>query len=91
MLFQLQENEGIKDFYTNKKPRSVCLCLSGYTFRHALTSHVDILDSDRGYSCIFRNRQKITKKSLKIIYEKKWPLLEYLPMGSYVDKEHIRI
>ena len=33
---------------------SVCVsvCLSGYTFRHALMSHADILDIDRGH--IFR-------------------------------------
>ena len=36
----------------------VCVCLSGYTFRHALTSHANILDVDRGH--IFRkHRHKI--------------------------------
>ena len=36
-----------KNLYTNKKKTtSVCLSLSGYTFRHSLTSHADILDID---------------------------------------------
>ena len=42
-----------------KKTRSVCLY--GYTFRHALMSHADILDIDRGH--IFRkHRHKNNKK-----------------------------
>ena len=46
--------------FNNKKSRSVCL--SGYTFRHALTSHAEILDSDQGH--IFRkHRHKNNKKS----------------------------
>ena len=40
------------------------VCLSGYSFRHALKSHADILDIDRGH--IFRKHIaiKITKKLL---------------------------
>ena len=61
----------------------MCVCLSGYTFRHALKSHADILDVDRGH--IFRkHRHKNTKKKFKKIsltHEKtvkNRPLLRFL-------------
>ena len=53
-----------------KRDLSVCLsvCLSGYTFRHALMSHADILDSDRGH--IFRkHRYKNNKKNCWFLRE----------------------
>ena len=85
--------------YTNKKTRYVCLsiCLSGYTFRHALMSQADILNIDRGH--ILRKHRHKTKKKVAVIYEKtvkNWPLLGYLaiscqgasmfpmPRGAYV-------
>ena len=53
-----------------KRDLSVCLsvCLSGYTFRHALMSHSDILDSDRGH--IFRKHRHKNNKKVAVIYEK---------------------
>ena len=61
---------------------SVCLsvCLSGYTFRHALISHAEILDSDRGH--IFRKYRRKNNKKVTLIFEKtvkNRPLLGYLP------------
>ena len=55
------------DIFTNKKTRSVCLsvCLSGYTFRHALLSHADILDNDRGH--IFRKYRHENNKKVAVI------------------------
>ena len=73
---------------------SVCLsvCLSGYTFRHALMSHADILDIGRGH--IFRKHRHKNNKKVAVIYEKtvkKRPLPGYLPASCYVDKERVRI
>ena len=45
-----------------------CVCLFGYTFRHALMSHADILDSDRGH--IFRKHRHKNNKKVAVIYEK---------------------
>ena len=56
----------------------VCVRLSGYTFRHALMSHADILDSDRGH--IFRKYMHKNNKKVAVIYEKmvkKKPLLRF--------------
>ena len=55
------------DIFTNKK-RDLSVCLSGYTFRHALMSHADILDIDRGY--IFRKHSHENNKKVAVIYEK---------------------
>ena len=59
-----------RNIFTNKKTRSVCLsvCLSGYTFRHALMSHTDILNIDRGH--IFRKHRHRNNKKVAVIYEK---------------------
>ena len=51
------------EIFTNKKTRSVCL--SGYTFRHALMSHADILDIDRGH--IFRKHSHKNNKKVAVI------------------------
>ena len=61
-----QMNSAIYHFFTNKKTRSVCL--SGYAFRRALISHVEILDSDRGH--IFRKYRRKNNKKVTLIYEK---------------------
>ena len=42
---------------------SVGLSLSGYMFRHALMSHADILDIDRGH--IFRKYRHKNEKTVK--------------------------
>ena len=65
---------------------SVCLsvCLSGYTFRHALMSHADILDIDRGH--IFRKHRHKSNKKVAVIYEKtvkNRPLPGYLPASCH--------
>ena len=63
--------------FTNKKTRS--FCLSGYTFHHALISHTDILDIDRGH--IFRKHRHKDNKKITLIYEKtvkNRPLLRFL-------------
>ena len=77
-----------------KRDLSVCLsvCLSGYrpTFRHALTSHADILDIVRGH--IFRKHRHKNNKTVAVIYEKtvkKQPLPGYLPASCYVDKDRV--
>ena len=44
------------------------VCLSGYTFRHALISHAEILDSDRGH--IFRKYRRKNNKKVTLIFEK---------------------
>ena len=44
------------------------ICLSGYTFRHALMSHADIFDIDRGH--IFRKHRHKNNKKVAVIYEK---------------------
>ena len=73
---------------------SVCLSvrLSGYTFRHALISHAEILDSDWGH--IFRKYRRKNNKKITLIYEKtvkNLPLPGYLPpvamliRGAYVN------
>ena len=62
------------------------MCLSGYTFRHALTSYADILDSDQGHT--FRKYRHKNNKKVTLIYQKmvkNRPLLGYLPTGCYVD------
>ena len=53
-----------------KKKTEICLCvcLSDYTFRRALTSQADILDTDRGH--IFRKHRHKNNKTITIIYEK---------------------
>ena len=55
--------------FTNKK-NEICLsvCLSGYTFRHALMSHLIYLDIDRGH--IFRKHRHKNNKKVAVIYEK---------------------
>ena len=58
------------------------VCLSGYTFRHALMSHADILDIDRGH--IFRKHRHKNNKKITLIYEKtvkNRPLLRFLQAG----------
>ena len=68
--------------HTNKKTRSVCL--SGYTLRHALMSHVDILDIDRGH--IFMKHRHENNKNVAVIYEKtvkNRPLPGYLPASCH--------
>ena len=73
-----------KQIFTNKK-RDLSVCLSGYTFRHALRSHADILDIDRGH--IFRKHRHKNNKNVAVIYEKmvkKRPLLSgFLQAGCY--------
>ena len=62
------------------KKRDLSVCLSGYTFRHALMSHADILDIDRGH--IFRKHRHKNNKKVAVIYEKtvkNRPLPGYLP------------
>ena len=81
-----------KAIFTNKKTRSVCLsvCLSGYTFRHVLMSHADILDIDRGH-IFWKHRHKNNKK-VAVIYEKtvkNWPLLRFLQAGCYGARSFI--
>ena len=74
------------------KKRDLSVCLSGYTFRHALMSHADILDSDRGHN--FRKHRHKNNKKIAVIYEKmvkNRPLPRYLPASCYVDKERVRI
>ena len=74
------------------KKRDLSVCLSGYTFRHALMSRADILDSDRGN--IFRKHRHKNHKKVAVIYEKmvkNRPLPGYLPASCYVDKERVRI
>ena len=44
------------------------VCLSGYTFRHALMSHTDILDSDWGHN--FRKHRHKNNKKVAVVYEK---------------------
>ena len=78
--------------FTNKKTRSVCLsvCLSGYTFRHALMSHADILDIDRGH--IFRKHRHKYNKKVSVIYEKRVKnrsLLRFLQAGCYGSRTFI--
>ena len=65
------------------KKRNLSVCLSGYTFRHALMSHADILDIDRGH--IFRkHRHKNNEKTVK-----NQPLLRFLQAGCYVARTFI--
>ena len=47
----------------------LCVCLSGYTFRHALMSNADILDIDRDIY-LGRIGIKMTKKLL--LFTRKW-------------------
>ena len=70
-------------FYT-KKERDLSVCLSGYMFRHALTSHADIIDSD--WEHIFKKYRHKTNKNFTLIYEKivkNQRLLVFLPVGCY--------
>ena len=76
------EKVNIYTFFTNKKMRSVCL--SVYTFPHALMSHSDILDIDRGH--IFRKHRHKNNKKVAVIYEKmvkNRPLQRFLRAGCY--------
>ena len=66
------------------KKRDLSVCLSGYTFRHALMSHVDILDIDRGH--IFRKHRHKNNKKVAFIYEKTVKnllLLRFSQAGCY--------
>ena len=74
--------------FTNKKTRSVCL--SGYTFRHALMSHTDILDIDRGHN--FRKHRYKNNKKVAVVYEKRVKnrsLLRFLQTGCYKARTFI--
>ena len=46
----------------------MCVCLSSYTFCHALMSHADILDIDRGHN--FRKHRHKNNKKVAVVYEK---------------------
>ena len=73
-----------------KKNRDLSVCLSGYTFRHALMSHADILDIDRGH--IFRKHRHKNNNKVAVIYEKtvkNWPLLRFLQAGCYWARSFI--
>ena len=69
---------------TNKKKKNRSVCLSGYTFRHTLMSHADILDIDRRH--IFRKHRHKNNKKVAVIYEKmvkNRPLLRFLQAGCH--------
>ena len=60
------------------------ICLSGYTFRHALIPQADILDIDRRHIC--RKHRHKNNKKVADIFEKtvrKWPLPGYLPASCH--------
>ena len=72
--------------------------LSGYAFRHALTSHAEIVDSDQGH--IFRKYRHKNNKKVTPTYEKMGknrPLPRYLPpvamltSGAYVTNAIFRV
>ena len=83
------QNVGSREYISlliKKRDLSVCLsvCLSGYTFRHVLMSHADILDIDRGQ--VFRRHRHKNNKKVAVIYEKtvkNRPLPGYLPTSCY--------
>ena len=60
-----------------------------YTFRHALMSHADILDIDRGH--IFRKHCDKNNKKVAVIYEetvKNQSLLRFFQAGCSVRRVH---
>ena len=68
----------------------MCVCLSGYTFRHALMSHADILDIDRGHG--FRKHRHKNNKKVAVVYEKtvkNRPLLRILKADRYEARTFI--
>ena len=95
----LQTREQVKNGHTSEikvedphtlkslliKKRDLSVCLSGYTFRHVLMSHADILDIDRGH--ISRKHRHKNNKNVAVIYEKtvkkNQPLPGYLPASCH--------
>ena len=65
--------------------------MSGYAFRHALTSHAEIVDSDQGH--IFRKYRHKNNKKVTPTYEKtgkKPAVATVFATSCYVDKWRVR-